>query len=153
VDPSEVVAAAPPHVGPPDAGRGYRLAGDLLAVHPADGHGTDAVVVPADAAVVSDEGAVLGPVYRRDPGPDIVVPTGRVLVRYPEGEDAGSHADELASAGYRVEQVLRYAPHAVWVRAADGGIVDSLRRLDRLERLPGVRRAEPEMLGERAWRT
>jgi hypothetical protein len=157
VDPSEVVTTAPPQVGAVGAvgartSPAYRLADDLLAVHRKDGSAPDADVLPV-GSVAPDDDAVLGPVYRRVPGPEVVVPTGRVLVRFADGEDARSHSGELATAGYRVEDVPRYAAHAVWVRAANDEIVDALRHLDRLAQLPGVQGVEPEMIGARAWRS
>jgi hypothetical protein len=154
VDPAEVVGAAPPQVGGAGAdgadGPAYRLAEDLLAVRPAGDRASDAEVRPASGAVAGDE--VVGPVYRRVPGGEVVIPTGRVFVRFPDGDDAWRHTGELAGAGYEVEEVPRHAPHTAWVRAAGGDIADALRRLDALTRLPGVRGAEPEMIGRRAWR-
>ncbi|RCV51474.1 hypothetical protein [Marinitenerispora sediminis] len=130
----------------PGAAR-YRLDRHLVAEHRPDG--SDPVVRPADAVAEPAGGARLGPVYRRDPGGDLVVPTGRVLVRYAEGDRAERHRDELAGAGYQVDQVLGYAPHAAWLRALGGGIAAALARIGGLAELPGVRRVEPQMIGRR----
>lgn len=135
----------------------YELADDLIAIHGA-GRTEGAVltlsggrisVEPVDA--VSAEGladAALGPVYRRTPGGLLAVPTGRVVVRFAEGDRADRHTEELAEAGYDLEEVLAYAPHAGWVRPSGGGIPDALRKLDRLEKVIGVENVEPQMLGE-----
>jgi hypothetical protein len=94
------------------------------------------------------EQAEVGPVYRRTHGGGIAVPTGRVLVRFGDGDSAEDHFQDLARAGYVVEATVRYAPQAVWVRARDGGIAEALRELWRLEGLSGVQRVEAQMLSE-----
>jgi len=148
----------------------YRLAADLIARHGVagrfrhDGEGnagdhdahTGAVLVfPGEGISVEradsfmaerHEEGTIGPVYRREPGGGLAVPTGRALVRFAEGESAAERGDELAATGYKLEGVPRYAPHAAWVRASDGGIAETLRNLDRLGRLPGVENVEPQMI-------
>ncbi|MEO7944426.1 MAG: hypothetical protein ABIR34_13590 [Marmoricola sp.] len=103
---------------------------------------------PAEASATGD----LGPVYRRVPGGEMVVPTGRVLVRFTEGDAATDHQDDLRTLGYVVEQVLPYATHTAWVRAATGDIAAALRDLDQLSKLPGVVALEPQMIGSSAKR-
>ncbi|MFC7328689.1 hypothetical protein [Marinactinospora rubrisoli] len=145
VAPLEVTVPAGP-AGPGPAR--YRLAADLVAVHRPD-RPVPAVRPVREAARPPSGDAVLGPVYRRVPGGDLVVPTGRVLVRYSEGDRAERHRGELERTGYRMDRILGYAPHAAWVRAADGGIAAALRRTAAIAALPGVRHVEPELLGER----
>jgi hypothetical protein len=151
VNVTEVLAAAPKEIpvssSQPDLR--YRLAGDVVALH-AGNSGMVTVLAATDPAPPAD--AAIGPVYRRVPGGDVVVPTGRILIRFDEGEDAERHRDDVVGAGYEVEQDLPYAPHAAWVRPISGGIADSLRLMGRLGRIPGVRHVEPEMIGGRSLR-
>lgn len=133
----------------------YELADDLVTTHSAEPspeaivtfEGDDISVEPL-AAVASRglEERKLGPVYRRVPGGALAVPTGRAFVHLAKGESAAQHEHDLVAAGYRLEQVPGYAPHAAWVRPATGRFVDVLRNLDRLEHLPGVEHAEPQLL-------
>jgi hypothetical protein len=121
----------------------YELAEDLVATFEAGG----VAVRPLDAGDIDDASAVV-PVYRRGDGGGVVVPTGRVLVRFPDGDAADAHRDELAAAGYYLEEVLGYAPQAGWVRATSGRIADTLGHLDRLEGVPGIENVEVQMVGE-----
>ncbi|HEX2043192.1 MAG TPA: hypothetical protein VHF24_11205 [Acidimicrobiales bacterium] len=121
----------------------YELAEDLVATFEAG----DVAVRPLDAGDIDDASAVV-PVYRRGDGGGVVVPTGRVLVRFPDGDSADAHRDELAAAGYYLEEVLGYAPQAGWVRATSGRIADTLGHLDRLEGVPGIENVEVQMVGE-----
>lgn len=139
----------------------YELAEDLVAIHHGGAPGATAATVeegafsvePAeDRAAESSEEAILGPVYRRVPGGGVVVPTGRVLVRFSEDVIADHQRDELARAGYLVDEVLRYAPHAAWVRAGSGVIADALRGLSRLEGLERVQNVEPQVISKAARR-
>jgi hypothetical protein len=119
-----------------------RLADDLIAVHDDGGH----QIVPV---VDSREPRRIGPVYRRVPGGEPVVPTGRVLVRFAPGTN---RAASLNSAGYRLVETLGYAPDAVWARADEGDVTAALAGLDRLAAAPGVTSAEPELISARSWR-
>jgi hypothetical protein len=92
------------------------------------------------------------PRYRRVPGGEVVVPTGRLLVRFEDAERAADHAVDLADVGFEVDEVLSYAPQAAWVRPASGSVVDALRGVERLSELPGVVAVEPQMIGKRAQR-
>ena len=92
------------------------------------------------------------PVYRRVPSGETVVPTGRVLVRFGEGDKATDHEDDLRAAGYVVDEVLSYAPNAAWVRADGGSIADALHSLEDLSKAPGIEAWEPEMIGPSAKR-
>lgn len=136
----------------------YELADDLVAIHRAGAPGATAdggiSVEPAGGpAAESVEGELPGPVYRRVPGGGLAVPTGRALVRFSEGVSADGQREELARAGYVVEEVLHYAPHAAWVRARSGEIADTLRDLWRLEGLAEVRNVEPQLLSPSARRS
>lgn len=128
----------------------YELADDLVA-NSSDSNPT-ASIRAATGPADSPEAAHSGPVYRRVPGGDMVVPTGRVLVRFTEGDTAANHQDALRGAGYEVEQVLPYATHTAWVRAATGGVAASLHGLERLTEVPGVVAVEPQMIGPSARR-
>lgn len=143
-----MLAAAPRDVPmPTSASHRFALADELVADHGGDSQ--DPEVRPVDAhADATDQ----GPVYRRVPGGDIVVPTGLVFVRFGEHDAAEDHRDDLSGAGYALEQVPGYAPHAAWVRAASGSIADALRNVGRLSGLSGVVSVEPQMIGERSRR-
>jgi hypothetical protein len=135
----------------------YEIADGLIATHggpanqgapallPAEGI---AVLPAAEVAGITADHVTIGPVYRRVPGGGLVVPTGRVLVRFAEGTPAEHHRDELAEAGYDIEEVLSYAPHAAWLRAPSRDIGDTLAQLDRLVAHPGIENVEPQMVGE-----
>ncbi|HEX2273600.1 MAG TPA: hypothetical protein VHG90_06990 [Acidimicrobiales bacterium] len=125
----------------------YQLLDDLVATPAAAGLAVRAV----DAGDV-DAATPVMPVYRRGEGGGVVVPTGRVLVRFADGDSADAHRDELAAAGYDLEEVLGYAPQAGWVRATSGSIADTLGHLDRLQGVPGVENVEVQMVGDVGWR-
>lgn len=138
-----------------DHGVSYELAEDVVAAHDAD---------PSSGAVMSLEGdrisvepidavgprevreGMFGPVYRQMPGGEFAVPTGRVFVRFDERDSATRHEKELGAAGYRIEQVPSYAPHAAWLRPASGSVADALRRLGGVEKLASVEHVEPQLL-------
>jgi len=149
-------AAPPPTLGGSGDTR-YELDDSLIAMHgggPAKGastpvaslEGGDITIVPAGQA--SGRPKRTGPVYRAGPGGPIAVPTGRVFVRFREGTSAESKREEVAAAGFAVESVPAYAPHAAWVRPASERVTDALVDLDRLQRLPGVERVEPQLVSE-----
>lgn len=89
------------------------------------------------------------PVYRNDSGAAFV-PTGRLFVRFEEGESAATHRSELSDAGFQIEEVPKFAPHAAWVRSADGSAVTALEGMSRLQGIPGVKRVEPQLLSPAA---
>lgn len=153
-------AAPPPSLGEPGGTR-YELDDSLVAMHgagQADGtdapvaslEGGDITIVPAGQA--ADGPNRVGPVYRAGPGGPIAAPTGRVFVRFREGTSAESESGALAAAGFALESVPSYAPHAAWVRPASGRVADALVELDRLRRLPGVEGVEPQLVSEAAHR-
>jgi hypothetical protein len=86
------------------------------------------------------------PVYRSADGVSHASATGRVFVRFDDGTDAATHTEELSRLGYRVEGIPSYAPHAAWILATDGSPGTALAGLPALQRLPGVRHVEPELL-------
>lgn len=133
----------------------YEIADELVATHDGPEASTsgaqqlgDGIAVVSRTEAAADGPPTVGPVYRRVPGGSLVVPTGRVLVRFPEGDPAERHRDDLAAAGYDLDEVLTFAPHAAWLRAAGGDISASLARLDQLAAVPGLENVEPEMVGE-----
>lgn len=124
-------------------------ADDLIAVHDGDRvsvrevRDADLDDLPADR---------VGPVYRQRPGGATAAPSGRVLVRYGEDDRIDGHRTDLAAIGYELEEALEYAPQAGWIRAAEGGIDESLRGLERIAALAGVQHVEPQLLREAARR-
>lgn len=88
----------------------------------------------------------LTPVYALEGGGPPAVPTGLVFLRFAEGVPIAGRQAALARAGYAVTEALPYAPHAGWVRAADGGIGTSLAGITALETLPDIITVEPQML-------
>lgn len=148
---SELLAAAPREVTVTTSATQMRfaLADDLVADHRPDNQAP--TVHPVEHEGTADASG-MGPVYRRVPGGDIIVPTGRVLVRFGEHDSAENHRPEIEGAGYLLDQVPSYAPHAAWLRAPNGSITDALRNLEQLSRLTGVVSVEPQMIGERSKR-
>ena len=71
--------------------------------------------------------------------------TGRMFVRFAEGADAAAQEQALLRAGFVLESVPSYAPHAAWVRPTTGTLED-------LQQLPGVEHAEPQIVAEAALR-
>jgi hypothetical protein len=104
----------------------------------------DAALFRGDSS--GSEGRKEGPVYESLPGRTPAIPTGRVFVRFAEPLKASAHEKEIRRAGYRIVQTLPWAPQAVWVEADTGGVAESLRNLDRLERIKNVVHVEPQML-------
>lgn len=90
--------------------------------------------------------------YRAGPGGAVAVPTGRVFVRFSEGTDPETRTAEIECAGFALESVPAYAPHAAWVRPASGETADALNGFGRLRDLPGVERVEPQFESEAARR-
>ena len=55
------------------------------------------------------------------------------------------HAGEIERAGYRIEEVLAYAPQAAWL-FTDSGIAPALRQIDQLEAITNVQLVEPQLI-------
>jgi hypothetical protein len=86
------------------------------------------------------------------PDGGMVVPTGRVFVRFAEGTAPAQRAGDLRNAGYEIVGVPAYAPQAAWVQAINGSHAAALRGIESLRALVGVENAEPEMLSPAARR-
>ncbi|MEH1866249.1 MAG: hypothetical protein V7K69_14775 [Nostoc sp.] len=94
----------------------------------------------------------LSPVYTIEPNGSLAVPTGLVFIRFAEGVDVKSQHEAINRAGYEVVENLDYAPHAAWLRAQSGNIVDAIAKIPQLEAIPKVENIEPQMLMERGLR-
>lgn len=94
----------------------------------------------------------LGPIYTLQADGTLAVPTGLVFIRFVEGVEVESHREVIKQAGYEIAQSLSYAPHAAWLRAQSGNILDALVGISKLEAIPNVENVEPQMLRERVQR-
>jgi hypothetical protein len=134
----------------------YRKAEGLFAVH--GGAGTPNLPVeltiedpPVAVYRGEPEAAGLGasedvtPVYLA-PGGSPGVPTGLVFVRFRAGTEAASRAAPLSNAGFEIESVPGYAPHACWVRARSGRMADAIKNIMALLEIDGVELVEPQLL-------
>ena len=116
---------------------------------------TDAIgIFRQDAVAVSSRSPdlVITPVYAIDPNGALAVPTGRIFVRFqPE-----IRLDELRRAiedcGFVIVEHLPYAPNAGWLQAADRGIATALLSFPKLQSIPQLENAEPQMLMHKAQR-
>ena len=125
-------------------------------------HGPRADDEPTEPIAEFDDGAIrvfkgepptaggIGPVYADVEGGPPVVPTGRALVRFADGERAAERASDLEAAGFEVDEVLSYAPQAAWVRPSSGQVADAVDRLSDLAAIEGVVHVEPQLLREMA---
>ena len=127
--------------GTPSPGAVFLLNDGAIAVF----QGKPETGAPASAANLS-------PVYRLHPEGPLAVPTGLVLVRFGEGVVAETRREELARAGYEIEESLAYAPQAAWVRARSGKIAAALEGIPALQALPDIEHVEPQMLMQRVRR-
>ncbi|MEH2398767.1 hypothetical protein [Nostoc sp.] len=98
------------------------------------------------------EQGTLSPIYTLQPNGSLAVPTGLVFIRFAEGVDVESQREVINQAGYEVAQSLDYAPHAAWLRAQSGNIVDAIAGIPQLEAIPKVENIEPQMLMEKGLR-
>lgn len=138
-------------VPPPQAsGPRVRSVSPEMSLSADDGTRID-VYRGAPEQVPSDAGES-GAVYVEPASGRIVVPTGRVLVRFRETIRADARRDALQTAGYRIEAVLSYAPNCAWVVAASGDRAQALHNIGRLEALADVENVEPQWLSPRAMR-
>lgn len=120
----------------------HSLSSDM--VHVCRGAPPDATQWPPSATIAA--------VYRlRGTGPD-AVPTGRVFVRFTDGIPAQERAGDLASAGFQIDSVPGYAPHAAWLKSASEDPGAALARVDALAAVPDVVRVEAEVLSARRTR-
>jgi len=95
---------------------------------------------------------IISPIYALQPDGSLAVPTGLVFIRFVEGVDVESHRKAIKHAGYEVAQSLSYAPHAAWLRAQSGKILDAIVGISQLEAIPDVENVEPQMLMARIQR-
>ncbi|MEH2024268.1 hypothetical protein [Nostoc sp.] len=95
---------------------------------------------------------ILSPVYTLESNGSLAVPTGLVFIRFAEGVDLESQHEVINRAGYEVVQSFSYAPHAAWLRAQSGNIVDAIAGISQLEAIANVENVEPQMLMERSLR-
>ncbi|MBN3960776.1 hypothetical protein [Nostoc sp. NMS8] len=95
---------------------------------------------------------ILSPIYTLEANASLAVPTGLVFIRFAEGVDVESQREVINQAGYEIAQSLSYAPHAAWLRAKSGNIVDAIAGISQLEAIANVENVEPQMLMERGWR-
>lgn len=99
---------------------------------------------------VKRKAVTLQPTYELPGGGGAATPTGRVLVRFADAAALEGRRKDIEAAGYKVEEVLSYAPEAAWVRAASGDAGDSLSGVGKLEAIAGIEEVEPQMLRARA---
>lgn len=94
----------------------------------------------------------LSPIYTLQPDGSLTVLTGLIFIRFVAGVNVESHREAIKQAGYEVANSLSYAPHAAWLRAQSGKILDALRGISRLEAIADVENVEPQMLMARVQR-
>jgi hypothetical protein len=105
--------------------------------------------VPKQTRALSGSPSVM-PVYSLPSTESVVVPTGRVFVRFADAIKAETKGDELKKAGYKIAQTLGYAPNAAWLEATNGDVALALDNLEKLEELADVENVEPQLLAPRA---
>lgn len=123
-------------------------AAEAVAVISGDAMGTFAVY--KGTAPRSRTDVDVGPVYSAGPAGPLAVPTGRVFVRLAEGVRPEQRRAQFEAAGFHIDQTLPYAPNAVWLRPASGGVAQALPGLTELRKLPDVVHVEPQLLFERS---
>jgi hypothetical protein len=106
---------------------------------------------PAERGAWSANAASVTPAYTRS-GTKIVVPTGRVFVRFRDTVSASTRREDVEGAGYRILKTLPYAPNAAWLEADDGRATSALANIGRLEALSEVVNVEPQLLAPRVAR-
>ncbi|GAB4229057.1 MAG: hypothetical protein Kow00121_58020 [Elainellaceae cyanobacterium] len=141
-------------------GQVYVRTADYYAVHydRPDAAPADAVASLEDGSIAIMSGAVprnqadasISPVYRVEPGGSLVVPTGRVFVRFSEQTTAHAHQTAIERAGYTIVNSPVYAPHAAWVAAQSGNTADALNGVAQLEAIPDIENVELQMLMSRS---
>lgn len=92
----------------------------------------------------------ISPVYALHSGGTPAVPTGRIFVRAKEGDSVETLRQKIEQAGYRIVQILNYAPHAAWLQASSGSIAEALTGIHKLEKIAEFENIEPQMLMPRA---
>ncbi|KEF41523.1 MAG: hypothetical protein ER33_10995 [Cyanobium sp. CACIAM 14] len=97
-------------------------------------------------------GQVLSPVYGPKIGDGLACPTGQLFIRFRQGERVEAHRAELEQAGFRIAEVLEYAPQAAWLRARSGSLAEALSGVSRLRAIAGVEGVEVQFLRRREHR-
>jgi hypothetical protein len=92
----------------------------------------------------------LQPTYELTPGGGIATPTGRILVRFADPAALEKHKKDIEAAGFKIEEILSYAPQAAWVSAASGLPGEALAGVSKLAAIAGIEEVEPQMLRPRA---
>lgn len=140
-------------------GSSYRLKTGYYALHyptPQDEvRGAELVLEDGAIAIFKGEPPAtaapkvkLSAVYGLEPGATAAVPTGRVFVQFGGGEAAEAQRTNLQKLGFAIAEIPVYAPHAAWVEASSGQIVDAVTKVGSLQRLPNVDQVELQMLME-----
>lgn len=101
------------------------------------------------ATILASPTRRIGPVYRLGEHGPLAVPTGKVFVRFAEQTSFEDHREEIERAGFEINQILSYAPHAGWVEPSSRRIADAISRFEALKQIRGVEAVEPQMLMER----
>lgn len=141
-------------IGSPDPAA-YELKADYYALNydpdttpPAQAIATiDGIAIFAGAPI---DPSVATAVYGLS-GQALAVPTGQVFVRFSSGNAADRQA-AIAAAGYRIAEILDYAPEAAWLQASSGTIADALTQLAALQALADIAAIEPQLLMARSFR-
>ena len=147
------------HIGSSHDAGSFRLAQEYVALHGVRG----SAVPPAAVMTLEQDGIAVvptsaagtqrsGPVYTNASGTSFAVPTGRVFLRLHEGHKVEALRDALERAGFVIEQVPVYAPHAAWLMPESGDVASALSALPQLAQLDAVASVEPELLARRAQR-
>lgn len=110
----------------------------------------EGLVIDVHRGTIDATATGIGAVYAEPASGRVVVPTGRVLVRFAEPVAAQARRGALHAAGYRIVSVPDYAPHCAWVESESGDPAQSLHGIDRLEALADVENVEPQWLSPRA---
>lgn len=88
----------------------------------------------------------LGAVYTLGTDGPLAVPTGRVFIRFKEGDNAATHQGDIEKAGYTIEEIPVYAPHAAWLQTKNGDKALALQSISKLRALEDVEHVEPQVL-------
>ncbi len=94
--------------------------------------------------------ALQNPTYELPGGGGPATPTGRILVRFADPAALAARRQDIESAGFKIEEVLAYAPQAAWVRAASGDTAEGLLGVGKLDAINRIEEVEPQMLRPRA---
>lgn len=105
---------------------------------------------PKQTRALSSASPGVMPVYSLPSAESVVVPTGRVFVRFADSIGVATKADDLKKAGYKIVQTLAYAPNAAWLEATNGDVAAALNNIEKLEKLADVENVEPQLLAPRA---